>query len=58
MTLHEKRVALAAIVRAADDTVTAADKIEAIRLDNRLAGHGSAARLNAAIAQFLAKPPE
>lgn len=58
MTLHEKRIALAAIVRATDGAFTTADRIEAIRQDNRLAGHGSAARLNAAIAQFLARPPE
>jgi hypothetical protein len=60
LTLREKRVALGEIVRCTarqcrGAEITGADKLEAIRFDSDLAGHGAAARANAALARFLGR---
>jgi hypothetical protein len=60
LTLREKRVALAEIVRCTarqwrGAEITGADKLEAIRFDCDLAGHGAAARAHAALAGFLGR---
>jgi hypothetical protein len=62
LTLREKRAALGEIVRATGGSwrgiaITGADKLEAIALDNDLAGHGAAARAKVALARFLEKSP-
>jgi hypothetical protein len=62
LTIREKRLALAEIVRTTGRQwrgveITNAEKLEAIRLDNDLAGHGTAVRAMAALAVFLGKLP-
>jgi hypothetical protein len=61
LSLVKKRVALAEIVRTKNRIwrgfeITGADKLQVIRIDNDLAGHGAAVRAKAVLAGFLGIP--